>query len=190
MSHSSFQQQFAQQNVDIPVPSARLRLRGDLQGFLTGQSSTVPLDAPQQQFQGFFFALFPGPEKVRGSLGSPELGAHSRSSTLSAHHKARGGDALQGSVPGRSSAALLGGLHGVLPGQSSTRGVRLSDAAARWQAQDPGSEFWPKRACKFFLQGGCQQGQACTFAHSVYRMHPDAAWEEVTQLFHAGDKGA
>ena len=32
------QQQPAEQNVDIPVPGARLR--GDLQGFLTGQGST------------------------------------------------------------------------------------------------------------------------------------------------------
>ena len=112
------------------------------------------------------------------SLGGPEL------------H----GD-LQGLVPGQGSAALLGGLQGVLPGQSSTdrggvgrsassRRLRLTDAAARWQAQDPGPEFWPKRACKFF----CQQGQACTFARSVHRLHPDAEWGEFMQLFFAGEQ--
>ena len=85
---------------------------------------------------------------------------------------ARAGDAPQGSR----------GLPGVLLGQSSTRGVRLWDAAVRWQAQDLQSEFWPKRTCRYFLQGGCQQGQACTFVHWL---HPDAAWEEFVQLFDA-----
>ena len=59
------------------------------------------------------------------------MGAHSSSSTLRAHHMARGGDALQGCVQGQSSAALLGGLQGVLPGQSSTRGARLSAVGRR-----------------------------------------------------------
>ena len=109
-----------------------------------------------------FFRTFPRPEKCARVAGQSiaELGAHSSSSTLSAHHMARGGDAPQGSVPGQSSVALLGGLQGVLLGQSPTRGVTHSDAAARWQAQDLGSEFWPKRACRYFLQGSCQQGQA------------------------------
>ena len=39
VSCSFLQQQLAEQNVDIPVPGARLR--GDLQGFLTGQGSTA-----------------------------------------------------------------------------------------------------------------------------------------------------
>ena len=55
--------------------------------------------------------------------------------------------------------------------------------------QDFGSEFWPKRACRF-LQGGCQQGQACTFAHSVHRLHPDAPWEEFMKLFCVGEQDA
>ena len=27
-------------------------------------------------------------------------------------------------------------------------------------------------------QGGCQQSHACTVAHSVHRLHPDAPWDE------------
>ena len=41
LSHSFLQQQLAEQNADIPVPGARLRLRGDLQCFLTGQGSAA-----------------------------------------------------------------------------------------------------------------------------------------------------
>ena len=64
---------------------------------------------------------------------SAELAAHVSSSTLSAHQMARAGDALQGSE----------GLQGVLPGQSSTRGGRISDAAARWQAGTLGRSSGP-----------------------------------------------
>ena len=40
---------FVEQNSDIPVPGARLRLRGDLQGFHTGQGSTAPFGADLEQ---------------------------------------------------------------------------------------------------------------------------------------------
>ena len=130
VSHSSLQLQFAEQNVDIPVPGARLRLRGDLPGFSPEQGSTALLDAPQEQFQGFFLPLFPGPKKSArvARQSSAELGAHSSSSTLSAHQVARGGDALQGSVPGQSSAALLGGASRRSPWTELN--TWLSDAAA------------------------------------------------------------
>ena len=45
---------FLKQKVDIPVPGARLRLRGDLPGFSLEEG---------------FFALFSSPKKVRGSPG-------------------------------------------------------------------------------------------------------------------------
>ena len=94
-----------------------------------------------------FFGLFPEFKKSPKSAASPsaELVGEVSSWTPAAHeahHVGRGGDALQGSVPGQSSAAPLGGPRRFLPGQSSTHAVRLGDAAARWQAQDPGSEFW------------------------------------------------
>ena len=38
---------FFKQTVDIPVPGARVRRRGDLHGFHTGQGSTAPLGAGQ-----------------------------------------------------------------------------------------------------------------------------------------------
>ena len=69
-------------------------------------------------------------------------------------------------VPGRGGGGGRGGLQGFPEqgltdrggvGLSSSRRLRLTDAAARRQAQDLGPEFWPKRACKFFVQGGCQQ---------------------------------
>ena len=74
-----------------------------------------------------------------------------------------------------STVDRVPGLQGVLPEQSSTDCVRvgrsassgrfrLTDAAFCCQAQDFWLEFWPGRACKFFCQGGSQQGQACTIA--------------------------
>ena len=49
------QQQFAEQNVDIPVPVARGWLDGGgLQDFSPEQGSRELLDAPQEHFQGVF----------------------------------------------------------------------------------------------------------------------------------------
>ena len=150
---------FLKQTVDIPVPRGRARR---FQGFLPTQSFTAFSAGLQQgqqrlrhpQFPALqlmcstlrmrrlkgFFRTFP---RVAGQM-SAELGGHVSSSTLGAHQMVRAGDALQDS----------GCLQGDLPGPSSTRGVGLSDGAARWQAQDPGSEFWLKCACRYFLQGG------------------------------------
>ena len=78
---------FLKQTVDIPVRGARVRRRGDLQGFHPEQSSTAALGAEQivdvpvpaasssfslsadEPFEGFFFALFSERKKVRGSPG-------------------------------------------------------------------------------------------------------------------------
>ena len=159
----------AEQIVDLPRQGSRTANKivdilvsgGGLQGFRPGQSSTAsssfsvsrsPTDvlntANEELFEGCF-CTFPRPKKSAsecGAVWARQL-IHAERSSM-----ARARDALQGS----------GGLQGVLPGQSSTRGVRLSDAAAHWQAWDLGSEFWPKRACRCFLHGGCQQGQPCT----------------------------
>ena len=176
------------EHVDIPVPGGGLHVLLDPGG---SSSSAVSRD----QRGEWVFQTFHRVKKVR-SLPRFRVrswwrrSAHGPPAGCEAHHVGRGGDALQGFVPGLSSAALLGGPQGLLPGQSSTRGVRLSDAVAHWQAQDPGLEFWPNRACRFFLQGGCQQGQACTFARSVHRLHPDAPWEEFMQLFRVGERDA
>ena len=181
-----------EQIVDIPL------VGGGLQGFRPGQSSSSSSHRPAGISEDtdepgvlVFRTFFPREKSARAAASpSAELLRKVSSWTPAAYEApcvGCGGDALQRSVPGQSSAAPLGGP---LPGQSSARGVRLSDAAARWQAQDPRSEFWPKRACRFLLQGGCQQGQACTSAHSVHRLHPDAPWEEFMKLFRVGEQDA
>ena len=89
---------YVEQSVDTPdhqgfvpeqSPTLGLRLRGGLQGFFPGQGSTALLDAPQEHFQ-WFFLTFPQLKKSNrvSAHSSAELGAHSTSSTLSAHQMA------------------------------------------------------------------------------------------------------
>ena len=47
-------------------PTLGLRLRGGLQGFLTGQGSTALLDAPQEHFRLFFSHFSPTQKKCQG----------------------------------------------------------------------------------------------------------------------------
>ena len=73
---------------------------------------------------------------------------------------------------------------------SSSRMPSLVEAALSWQDQRHGKEeFRPKRACKFFLMGCCQQGHACNFAHSARALHVDADLEQFRLLYYAGALG-
>lgn len=35
--------------------------------------------------------------------------------------------------------------------------------------------FRPRKMCSFFLEGRCQKGEACTYAHALEELHPEAA---------------
>ena len=97
VSQSFFQQLFADQNVDIPVPSARGLLDGGgLQGFSPGRCSTAPLgadlaglqdfsqgqgstallDAPQEHFQWLFSHFSTGQKKCEGCRALERTRAH------------------------------------------------------------------------------------------------------------------
>ena len=59
--------------------------------------------------------------------------------------------------------------------------MRLSDAAARWQAQDPGRSSGPS----------VPAGSSCNeFASKAKRVPFDAPWEEFMKLFRAGEQDA
>ena len=143
----SFPHSSVEQIVDIPVPG------GGLQDFLPDQASEASSAVlPEERFQGGFSNFPPGEKGAKVTRqSSARVHGHSSSSELSTHKNSSWRRSSSRLRPRTISAALLGGLQSVFPGHSSTRGVRLSDAAARWQALDPGSEFWPKRACRYFL---------------------------------------
>lgn len=46
-----------------------------------------------------------------------------------------------------------------------------AEAAAFRQSEG----FKPRKLCSFFLEGRCQKGTSCTFAHSQEELHPDVA---------------
>ena len=207
VSYSSLQG-IAEQIADIPVPPGRGGWRG-FEDLPPGQDSTafggaehVAIPVP-----GGSFHVLPDPGGSQSSAVSREEAGQGFFSDSSLGQKksevrwesecgaAPGGQLMDAGVVEmlfRCSSRIRpkDKVPQLLFGQSSASGVRLSDAAARWQAQDLGSEFWPKRACRFLLQGGCQQGQACTFAHSVHRLHPDVPWEEFVKLFRVGEQDA
>ena len=78
-----------EQNVDSPVPSARLRRRGDLP---VSPLNTVPKRfwKPRRTIFKGFFRTFPWSKKSPrvAAQVSAELGAHPSSSTLSTHQMA------------------------------------------------------------------------------------------------------
>ena len=55
----------------------------------------------------------------------------------------------------------------------------MADAAAASGAQGTPrfkeGGFQPVKICTYFLDGRCQKGQACTFAHGLEELHPRAA---------------
>ena len=90
VSYSFLQQQLAEQNVDIPVPSARLRLRGDLQGFLTGQGSTASRGGlASAPIGGDLLGLVPGQQRLMEVLLPRHLVVeHTDRNAIPYHHRA------------------------------------------------------------------------------------------------------
>merc|ERR1719491_4720 len=49
-----------------------------------------------------------------------------------------------------------------------------------------GSGFRPRKMCSFFLEGRCQKGTSCSFAHSGEELHPEAQEEQEPEESDAG----
>ena len=99
----SFPHSSVEQIVDIPVPG------GGLQDFLPDQASAASSAVlPEEPFQGEFSNFSPGEKGAKVTRqSSARVHGHSSSSELSAHQIARGGEALQGSVPGQFPQLFL-----------------------------------------------------------------------------------
>lgn len=54
-----------------------------------------------------------------------------------------------------------------VPGQMASYGPAMNQTGQR-------RNFKPKKICTFFLDNRCTKGDACTFAHSVDSLHPEA----------------
>ena len=155
VSQSFFQQQFAEQNVDISVPGARGLLDGGgLRGFLPEQSPTGRrwLDGGGLQFfpqgQGSsalrFVAYPPAKKSARvATHSSAEVGAHSSSSELRAHQMAPG--ARSGSSTPRPQDDFVEDVDGNVwmrwdAGQWKLLGTAPLDASTTWV--DGNDEPW------------------------------------------------
>ena len=138
------------EHVAIPVPGGGLHVLPDPGG---SRSSAV---SREEAGQGVFRTFSPG-EKSPNSAGSPsaELLGEVSSWTPAAneaHHVEAWWRCSSRIRPKTEFRQLFVEVLKVLSlVRGSTRGVRRSDAPVCWQAQDLGSEFWPRRACRFFL---------------------------------------
>ena len=145
----SFQQQFVEQTVDIPVHGGVKRAWGDLQEHLPGQSSTALRRAdfevcPQGLVPGQGSTAPPGadlhvdPQGFPSGQGSTAL----RGADLHEH--------FQGLVPVQGSTALRGadsGLHGFVPGQSTLW------RSSRWSPWEKfNSASWSSSSLSFVTQ--------------------------------------
>eukprot|EP00931_Biecheleriopsis_adriatica_P066566 TRINITY_DN40896_c0_g1_i1.p1 TRINITY_DN40896_c0_g1~~TRINITY_DN40896_c0_g1_i1.p1 ORF type:complete len:307 (+),score=40.82 TRINITY_DN40896_c0_g1_i1:53-973(+) len=101
---------------------------------------------------------YPSPGNLGGSMAAAVLGGKGGGD---------GGKGGQFSLPSMPSA-LPGMPEG--GGDQSAPAFNIPQAALR-----PG--FKPKKICSFFLEGKCQKGLACTFAHSQDQLHPSAGAE-------------
>ena len=179
LSLASLQQQIPVQIVDNPVPLGRGD-HGGLQGFPLRRGSQrtveeifdIPAGLGLQEFlpdpgvaassavsryEAFHgrgrFRTFPRfQKKCEVRLESESEGARELEPSAC---EGRGGDALQGSVPGQSSAALHGGLQGVLPGQSSTWGEAQTQYATLTGTSSKEAASKAKRAALRILCIGC-----------------------------------
>ena len=108
------QSSFRPSGEQIPVPG------GGLQDFLPDQGSAASSTVlPEEQFLGGFSRFSHFSLEVKKCEGRRAGECESGRALQSAHQMARAADAPEGSVPGQSSVALLGGLQSVFPGESS-----------------------------------------------------------------------
>ena len=179
---SFFQQLFAEQNVDIPVPGARGLLdRGGLQGSVPGQSSTassqgglhgsVPGHSSTVSFCEGTQGLLPkqGSTAPRGAdsrVGRQSLVPGQGSTAFSGAHHA----SPQSFLSGQGSPSFGGPPHYDFESEDLEEGVEKEEVLGEVVDESidrfKHSSFRPRRLCSHFMAGCCGRGWICTSART------------------------
>ena len=125
--------------------------------------STLQLTTWMSRLKGFLPLPRPKKSARAAAHSSAELGAHSSSSTLSAHQTAP--------VPSFDDFEMI---------EEEAEGEEEVEEEEELEMFDESTDqyehysFRPKRLCRHFMAGRCEAWWSCTFAHGEQELHPAA----------------